>query len=190
MEYKTAQHTISQFARYIKYLSVLVVMLLFCNLSLGLLLWHQSGNEKTILIPENFNKTAVVSDESVDANYLLQSALFFVDARLNVTPDSVDSSDKLVLFHTASEYYSDFSKSLEDESALIKSQKISSAFYISNTQSDPKKLTVIVSGTLKRWVGERALPNSKKTYELHFLLDGNELFLTTFQEIKESKGVK
>ncbi|OGT34147.1 MAG: type IV conjugative transfer system protein TraE [Gammaproteobacteria bacterium RIFCSPHIGHO2_02_FULL_39_13] len=187
MEYKTAQHTISQLARYIKYLSLLLVISLACNLSQSFLLWHQSGNEKTILVPENFSQISIVSDQGVDANYLLQSALFFVDARLNVTPDTVDASDKLVLSHTASEYYSTFNGLLSNESSLIKTQKISSAFYISNTQADPKKLTVTVTGTLKRWVAERSLSDAKKTYELHFRLNGTVLFLTTFQEIEENK---
>ncbi|EKD92153.1 MAG: hypothetical protein ACD_29C00151G0003 [uncultured bacterium] len=187
MEYKIAQHTISQLARYIKYLSLLLVISLLCNLSQSFLLWHQSGNEKTILVPENFSKISVVSNQGIDASYLLQSALFFVDARLNVTPDTVDASDRLVLSHTASEYYSAFNKLLSNESDLIKSQKISSAFYISHTQSDPKQLTVTVTGTLKRWVAERALSDAKKSYELHFQLNGTELLLTTFQEIKKNK---
>lgn len=189
MEYKTAHNTISTFARYIKYLALLTVILIVCNFSLGLLLWHQSGSEKTILVPTDLTKTATVSDQGVSANYLLQCALFFVDARLNVTPNTIDADNQLVLSHTAPQYYANFNAGLEKEAALIKSQKISSTFYMSNIKTDPKNLIVTVTGILKRWVGERALADSHKKYKLHFELNGNELFLTTFQEIEKKKRV-
>lgn len=188
MEYKTAESSITQLARYVSYLSLLVIFLIVCNFSLGFLLWHQSGQENTILVPADLTKTAVVGSQGVDANYLLQCGLFFVDARLNLTPDTVDSENQLVLSHTAPQYYAAFQTGLAKEADLVKSQKISSTFYLSNIKANPIDLSVIVSGTLKRWVGERALSNAKKTYELRFRLNGSDLFLTTFQEIKKNKG--
>ena len=189
MEYKTANNTITTLARIVKYCALLITSLIVCNLLLGVLLWHQSGQEKTILVPTNLTKTAMVSDASVSANYLMQCALFFVDARLNVTPETIDADNQLVLSHTAPAYYANFNAGLIKESNLIKSQKISSVFYITNIKTDPQKLLATVTGTLKRWVGERALPDSKKQYDLHFMLNGNELFLTTFGEIKLDTGV-
>lgn len=187
MEYKTAQNTIVLLSRLLKYAAFLICCLLICNFSFGLLLWHQSGNEKTILVPMNLTKKSVVSAQGVDANYLLQCALFFVDTRLDVTPDTINANDKLILSHTEPQYYADFKSGLEKESSLIVSQKVSSAFYISHTEANPENLEVVVSGTLKRWIGERSLPDSQKTYELRFTLNGSELYLTTFEEVGQSK---
>lgn len=187
MEYKTSQNTIVLLSRLLRYSAFLIFLLILCNLIMGLLLWHQSGNEKIILVPTNLTKKAMVSRDGVDANYLLQCAMFFIDTRLDVTPDTIDSNDHLILSHTAPEYYAKFKSGLEEEADLIKSQKVSSSFYISNIQANPSNLTVLVSGNLKRWVGERALSDSKKTYALHFSLNGSELFLTTFDETRQSK---
>jgi len=188
MEYKTAKNMLYEYARYIRYLVAFVVFLLVCNSILGLLLWHQSGQEKTVLIPANLTKKAMVSDQGVDANYLMQCALFFVDARLNVTPSSVFSSQKVILAHTAPKYYAAFKSGLERESESIKAQKISSTFYISDIKTDPKHLSAIVSGNLRRWVGERALADSHKEFKLRFNLVGNEIFLISFQEVVHKKG--
>lgn len=184
MEYKTAQNTISQLARYVKYLSVLVIILLACNFSLSFLLWHQSGQEKTVLVPFNLSKTSAVGDGEVDASYLLQCASSFISFRLNVNPEVVDGYNATILARVQPKYYSDFKESLKKEADLIKAQKISSAFYTSSIKVNPENLVVIVTGTLVRHVGERKLADAKKTYELHFSLDGNMLLLTTFQEIK------
>lgn len=187
MEYKTAHNTIFMLSRLLKYFALLLIVMIACNFSLGFLLWHQSGLEKTILIPSNFTKKSVVSSEGVDANYLLQCALFFVDARLDVTPETINSDNELVLSHTAPQYYAKFKSELDNEENQIKSQKVSSTFYMSNIKADPKNLMVTISGTLKRWVGERSLADSHKEYKLRFLLNGNELFLTTFQEVDKNK---
>lgn len=187
MEYKIAQNTIALLSRLLKYAAFLIFLLISCNFVMGLLLWHQSGNEKIILVPTNLTKKSMVSHEGVDANYLLQCAMFFIDTRLDVTPDTIDSNDHLILSHTAPEYYAKFKSGLDQEADLIKSQKVSSSFYISNIRANPSNLTVIVSGNLKRWVGERALSDSEKTYTLHFNLNGSELFLTTFDEMRQSK---
>lgn len=187
MEYKTAQNTITLLSRLLKYAAFLILCLLICNLMFGLLLWHQSGNEKTILVPMNLTKKSMVSAQGVDANYLLQCALFFVDTRLNVTPDTINANDHLILSHTEPQYYSAFKTGLEKESSLIISQKVSSAFYISHITANPADLSVTVIGNLKRWIGERQLPDSQKTYELRFNLNGNELYLTAFEEVGQSK---
>ena len=189
MEYKTAKNKLSEYAKYIRYMVILITVLLVCNLVLGLLLWHQSGQEKTILVPGNLTKKSVVSKQGVDANYLMQCALFFVDTRLNITPDMVLSSDQVILSHTAPQYYAKFKSGLENEAISIKAQKISSTFYISDIKSSPNQLTVLINGKLRRWVGERALADSNKTYFLHFKLIGNELFLTAFQEVAHKKDV-
>ena len=187
MEYKIAQNTISMLSRLLRYAAILILFLILCNFLFGLLLWHQSGNEKTILVPTNLTKKSMVSSQGVDANYLLQCAMFFVDTRLDVTPNTIDANNQLILSHTVPQYYAKFKSGLDKEADLIKSQKVSSAFYVSNIQSNPSNLIVIVSGQLRRWVGERALASSQKTYQLHFSLNGSELFLTTFDEIGQSK---
>jgi conjugal transfer pilus assembly protein TraE len=104
-----------------------------------------------------------------------------------VTPETINSDNELVLSHTSPQYYAKFKSELQDEEAQIKSQKVSSAFYMSNIKADPENLEVNISGKLKRWVGERPLSDSHKEYKLRFLLNGNELFLTTFQEVDKNK---
>ena len=52
--------------------------------------------------------------------------MFFVDARLDVTPETINSDNELVLSHTSPQYYAKFKSELDNEANQIKSQKVSS----------------------------------------------------------------
>lgn len=184
MEYKTSKNTITLLSKIIKYLSFLVVLSIACNFIFAILLWHESRKEKIILVPTNLTQKAIIKTNSVDANYLLQCAMFFISTRLDVTPDTIDSHDALILDHTSSQYYALFKNGLIKEAGMIKEQKVSSSFYVSHIKTNPTDFTVYVQGNLKRWVGERPLSDSKKQYKLRFTLEGSELFLTTFEEVR------
>jgi conjugal transfer pilus assembly protein TraE len=182
MEYKTAQTTIDALKRWRQYLLIFCGGLVICNGLFALLLWQQSQHRQVILVPMGLHKTAVMGRGYVSPSYLEQTALFFVYERLNVTPGTVDASHQLVLKHTTSAYYAAFKSGLLTEKKLIQSQKIASVFYLNQLRVDPGELRVMVSGHLERWVGERSLGVTLKTYDLHFIQQGGELLLTAFHE--------
>lgn len=187
MEYKTAKSNIRILARRSRYLVMFAVALLCCNALFALLLWHQSNNRQVVLVPMGLHKTATIAHGEVSAAYLEQCAIFFINERLNVTPKSVAASDELVLAHTSPPYYATFKGQLLQEQKIVLNKKISSAFYLRRIQLDTKHLTVWVTGTLRRWVGERELKSSSKRYRLHFQQHGSEILLSAFQEIKNSR---
>lgn len=182
MEYKHATSLIRKLAYQIKLCGMLIAGLLICNAVLGLGLWHQSNKEHIILVPSNLHSSASITNSSVSPSYLDAMALMLIQDRLNITPDSIGSTDKHFLTFVAPNYYSAFKKQLSDDEDSVVSGKISSAFYLSGMQTDPVKLRVEVNGGLKRWVGERMLDEDNKTYLLTFQRHADELQLTSFAE--------
>jgi hypothetical protein len=71
---------------------------------------------------------------------------------------------------------------LDEESAAIKSGKISSAFYVTSIKTNPHALTADISGTLKRWVGDRALESAEKHYRVHYEYHFGRPWVVSFEE--------
>ena len=185
MEYSHARSLIAKLSDRNRILGITVAALIFCNLVLGTLLWHQSGHKDIVLIPAGLKQQASVSNDGVSSSYLEAIAIMLANERLNITPGNVKGSNKEILTFVAPEFYSTFSKRLETDASVIETGKISSTFYVDNVETNAAGLEVIIKGRLKRWVGERLLGEDEKTYDLHFNLNGYQLLLDSFQEINK-----
>ncbi len=157
-----------------------------CNALLGLLLWHQSGRKDIVLIPAGLKQKANITQSGVNSAYLESMALMLVNDRLNITPENVAGSNQDLLTFVEPGFYHAFKKQLATDATAIKSGKIASSFYVNRVRSNPKSLMVVVSGQLKRWVGERLIGSEAKRYRLTFSMSGYQLLLTAFQELKKT----
>ncbi len=188
MEYKQAKSLIAKLARQIKLLSLSVTGLLICNAILGLLLWHQSNRRDIVLIPSSLQQKASITQDGVSASYLAAMAMMLTNDRLNITPKNVQGSNQNLLQFVDPEFYAAFKEQLvSDEKTIIDDQVVSS-FYVNDIQSNPKALTVLVHGQLKRWVGERLIAHESKTYRLNFSKNSTVLLLKSFEEVKNKRG--
>ena len=186
MEYKNARSLIARLANQVKLLSAAIAGLLLCNALLGLLLWHQSGRKDIVLIPAGLKQKANITQSGVNSAYLESMAMMLVNDRLNITPDNVAGSNQDLLTFVEPGFYHAFKKQLATDAAAIQSGKIASSFYVNRVRSNPKSLMVVVSGQLKRWVGERLIGSEAKRYQLTFSMSGYQLLLTAFQELKKT----
>ena len=190
MHYKQAKSAISRLAYNIRMLSILAVSLIICNLTLGILLWHESDKKDIILIPANMNHKSEITNTGVNAAYLESIAVMLINNRLNITPKTVKNNNANILKSVSPQYYASFKKKLFTDESVIKSSKISSTFFIRSTHADVINLRVSINGTLVRWVGERKIGEDDKEYILTFNRDDDFLLLTSFHEIMSKKGVK
>ena len=62
---------------------------------------------------------------------------------------------------------------------------MSSTFYIDKNKANPKELTVLLSGTLRRFVGLQALKDERKTYALKFAYKDAHLSIVHFTQLLE-----
>jgi len=182
MDIKIARSHLEKLSGRFNMLIVLSAGLLIANIGLVFLLWWSMLHEQTVVVPVTTKAPFSVSASSVDASYLKQMSLVFLNDRLNITPDTVDENNKLLLHYIAPEFYHEMSAVLASEQKMIKQDKVSSVFYPGFIKVYPKQLAVQVKGVLKRWVGERPLPDVKKDYVIAYGYGYGKLTIKSFTE--------
>lgn len=187
MDIKILNANLKQRASIIRLLIGLSAALVIVNiLSFGVI-YKTVFRKDIVLIPAGFSKKSQITNSTMSASYIDQMAIMMVNQRLNVTPDNIDVENASILQYVNPAYYADFKKQLDLDEATIKSQKITSAFYISDVESNSQDLIAKVTGTLKRWVGDRQIASSQKVYDLKFSRHGYQLLLDSFVEINKDK---
>ena len=181
MEYRLAQTELTRSAKTVRWLRRWVAALIACNAVLACVLGYQALHHSVVLVPMGLRQTAEVHHNHVSATYLEAVAMMLVQDRLNVTPETVAGSDRHLLLFVDSTFYATFKRQLLNDEAQIQQDKVVSTFYCQRIRSQPKELTVWVSGQLKRWVGERSIGQAVKRYRLRFSMHGGELALVAFE---------
>ena len=184
MDHKIALSRLQRLSHRLNAWVLLSVVLLISNVLLASLCWYTAIHQRRTIVPVTITKALTVSDSQVDGNYLQAMALFFINQRLNVTPETIVANHRLLLSYTTPVFYHTFEQILAQETRQVKADKISSSFFIRSSHTYPAVLRVIVRGLLKRWVGERALESVVKTYVLTFHYHGGRLTVATFSELK------
>lgn len=163
----------------------LSAILLAANLLLALTVWQALQHQRVEIIPFGGVSAYANSPDTVDARYLSLMAEHFIHARLNVTPETVQSNHQRLLSAVAAGQYTAFLRSLQQEARLIQDKKISSVFHIHQLQVNPNRLTARVQGRLARYVGLTALAEEAKTLLLRFAWRDNRLSLVQFDFVKD-----
>lgn len=184
MEYKLFQNNVEDARTITKYLLTVCASLLLVILALLFLCISISHRQMAVLVPMNLNAPLMVSNNSVSSQYLTETALSFIDLRLNFDPDTIDGNHALILRSIAPSDYSAIKKSLDEETTLVKKQSLSSSFYINGISVNKKMLAVLVHGTLARSVGDKNLSLVKTDFQIDFKNDNGLLLVTQFFEVK------
>jgi conjugal transfer pilus assembly protein TraE len=183
MEFKAAKTTIQNLSSRLHYMLVISLGLLVANVLLIFLVWWALVHQERIIVPAEVKEPFTISGSSVDASYLRQMALFFCNERLNVAPTNVKPNHEIVLQYTDPKYYHKFVTALTGEAEVIVKQNISAVFYPEELIPDPHKLTVLITGTMARFVGNVALPVAKKRFLLKFIYRGGTLKIQEFIDV-------
>ena len=182
MEFQIAKTKLQILSGRLHYLLLISIGLLIANLFLVWLVSWSLFHQKRVVVPVTLKQSFVVSDNTVDASYLQQMALFFIAERLSVTPGNINSSHNLILQYTDSRFYPEFFAILAKEKEAVIKQNISSAFYPEEVIPNPKELNVIIKGTLAHWVGSAPLTPVKKSYLIKFSYRSGDLKIGSFFE--------
>jgi conjugal transfer pilus assembly protein TraE len=187
MDYNNYQSRLSQLSARFHLMVILVLGLLVSNVLLSFLV-YLSWNHRTIEVtPFSGNLSYFKSASKVDGHYLSLMSENFINERLNVTPETVKSNHKRLLSFINPKHYPQMLQRLTDEAKIIEAKKISSTFHITKIKTDPKHLTTIISGVLKRYVGLQALNDEPKTYFLKFAYVDSRLSILEFSVFKEQE---
>lgn len=174
---KTAQQVIAG-------LGIVCVLLLLSNVLLAWLNVKNTKRASVYIVPTHISAPFKISQLHVDASYLQQMTLGFLNERFNVTPSTVDTSHQLLLQSVAPSEYHAVEAVLTREASDIKAGDISSVFYVDHYQIDPQTLTATVSGTLRWWFGEKKMTDHHAQYQLHYRWSGGRLTIVEFAQAK------
>lgn len=159
----------------------------------GAMAWHFASTQKTITTPMLFDRSFTSDASQGDANLNNMLVRSFVNLRLSVTPDTVDSQHAALLRWVPPEARSELKKALAVEADYIKKNGISTVFRIEDEAFDPATSDIIVTGTLSASTSNGSLkldiPDVHKAYRLNVKYVDGIIRLTAFPEVQPPQPV-
>lgn len=143
--------------------------------------------QRTIVTPMIYNSPYSVSETSSDTENYRMMTLSFLALRLNVAPETVESSHDLLLSFIEPEVLKSFKSVLEDESRQIKANEVNSVFYASEINVHPVGGRVDVRGVQKIWIGKAQPSTELKKFRLRLTYSGGFTRIAKFYEVTNEK---
>ncbi|MGC0797378.1 TraE/TraK family type IV conjugative transfer system protein [Pantoea agglomerans] len=168
-------------------LSLLVFILAVSTVVTGALAWHFAKTQRTLTTPMMFDRPFLSDSASGDAALNGMLVRSFVNLRLSVTPETVDSQHAALLRFVPAEYRDDMKKQLAAEAEYIKKNGVSSVFRIDDEITDSTTGDITVQGTLSASTTNGnlniSLPDASKAYRLSVRYVDGLIRLTAFPEV-------
>lgn len=139
------------------------------------------------LMPPSFKSPMTVSRQGVSDSYLREMAEYFINLKLNVTPENVARNYGHLLSYVGSSSYHIMQPLLFDEANQIKSQNISSTLFVGGIDIANDHLAVKITGTLQKYVGSRALEPEPVSYLVTMSYPSGVLELDAIAKITKGK---
>lgn len=156
------------------------------NVLTGSLAWHFYSTQKTITTPMGFNRPFVSDATSADAAGMTLFATSFAYWRLNVTPETIDGQQKLLLSYIPPESRDKLKKVLDVEADRIKRGGITSHLEIHEVREiEPGLIEVkgnLSSSTTNGQIST-PLPPVASTWRIKMSYEGGMLNLLDFSEL-------
>jgi hypothetical protein len=149
-------------------------------------------SEKLHMVP-GISQEMTIDGDNVSQSYLEETALLFISALLDLTPNTVDAK-KDIIFKYASKRSPESLKSLQEYFAEASSNhkkfQLSTFFAPKKLYVDSKKLEVIAEGSLSSTFGKRGFEEREVRYKLSFDYVAGHLQLKEFVELKKISETK
>jgi conjugal transfer pilus assembly protein TraE len=187
MDFKVYQSQLSQLSARFNLMVCLVFGLLISNMLLSFFIYFAFRHHTVEITPFSGSPGYLKSASFVDTHYLSLMTENFINERLNVSPETVDANHKRLLSFVNHQHYSNFLKVLTQEAKVIKTQKMSSTYDITQIKTNPNDLTARVYGRLKRYVGTQNISDLQRVYELSFKYIDGRLSIVQFALKKEKE---
>lgn len=164
---KTNEVNIIAISKSLNYLLAIgFIIAMIGNTVLGVSLYRVSVNKSSTITPPIISKAFNISGSKVDESYLSQMGEYFLYLKLNVTPANVEAQYSRLLDYVDAAYWGSIQPRLVREVTEIKKSNISNTFNLQHMAVDLPAMQVKMTGTLKRYVGSRALAPEKAVYTM------------------------
>ncbi|MFK3662765.1 TraE/TraK family type IV conjugative transfer system protein [Scandinavium sp. NPDC088450] len=168
-------------------LSALFVMSVAGNVLSGSLAWHFYKTRDTIITPMAYNQPYRLNTYGGDTTALSMFAMSFASLRLSVSPESIDTSHRVLLRFVPSESRDALKKVLDVEADRIKKGGITTRFdlqSLSQTEDGAMAMTVKLSSSTTNGGITTALPDQLRTYRINMAYENGIIRLLEFSELK------
>jgi conjugal transfer pilus assembly protein TraE len=165
---------------------VLASGLLILCLILSILVISLVGRERIVLMPPSMSKDIWVAKKTGSQEYFSRMTLFLAELVLNVTTDNVDYQQALLLRYVDPSVYPALKTQLTALADKIKHEHISTAFFPVDVSVDVQHSAVIISGDLKSYVADTALPTKRIAYRFTYRINTFTPLITAFEEVKHA----
>ncbi|WP_318388743.1 TraE/TraK family type IV conjugative transfer system protein [Enterobacter sp.] len=167
-------------------LSALSLLCVTGTVITGSLAWYFATTQKTITTPMTYNHPFSSDAKSADSTGMTMFATSFLYWRLNVSPESIDGNQKMLLGYVPAERRDALKKVLDVEAERIKKGGITTRFELHDIRIvDPG--TVDMSLTLYPSTTNgsitTALDSQEKTYRLNMSYENGIINLLGFSEL-------
>jgi conjugal transfer pilus assembly protein TraE len=160
--------------------------LLILTLILSCLIIFLCDRERIILVTPTMNKDMWVSNKDASPDYLTRMTLYYSELALNVTPENVDYQQEMLLRNTDSSYYKTLKPTLLENADKIKKEHITTAFFPIDIKVNTKNNEAFITGDLKSYVGDTALPIKRISYHFAYRFNAFTPLIATFEEVKNA----
>jgi conjugal transfer pilus assembly protein TraE len=176
--------------KYISYafigLSSLCGLSVVGNVLTGSLAWHFAATQKTITTPMTYNHPFTSDSESIDGTGMTMFTTSFLYWRLNVSPENIDNSQRMLLNFVPAENRDALKKVLDVEAEYIKKGGITNRFETKNIRIvDPGTMDISVTIFPSTTNGTITTPlkQQDKTFRLKMSYENGTITLLDFMEL-------
>lgn len=181
-----------------RFLKVLKQKDIFLKLLVGMLclnllqfLERMMIKDKVILVPPTLSQEVWVMGQQTSASFLEEWALYLSSTLLNISSQTVDFQNQIVLRYVHPESAGALQKQLSEDLHYFKENNVATLFHpkaVHVTQKGSQG-TVIVKGNLATFMGSKRIEDVDKTYILTFQTSRHtpQLSLLSFKEDSPQK---
>ncbi|HEY3591215.1 MAG TPA: TraE/TraK family type IV conjugative transfer system protein [Buttiauxella sp.] len=156
------------------------------NVLTGSLAWYFATTQKTLTTPMTYNHAFSSDSTSADPTGMTMFATSFLYWRLNVSPENIDSSQKMILSFVPAENRDALKKAMDVEAERIKQGGITNRFETRDIRIvDPGVVNISVTIYPSTTNGTITTPLKvqDKTYQLRMRYTNGTISLLDFTEI-------
>ena len=166
---------------------MLVVVLGLATAILSLALLFAMNNTRVVVVPPEISKTFWVDRDAVSKEYLEQMGMFIAQLELNVSPASQGFQAKELLKYVDPSFAGAMETKFLAAGRELKQDSASTWFRPIMIRVDAQDKEVAITGEYRVTVADKEVVKTNKTYLEQFRMDGGRIFLTRFEEVKESQ---
>lgn len=156
------------------------------NLCLALCLVFYGRSVQTFVLPVTGGEAVALSPPQ--APYLNLLARDFVSLAADMTAQNADFNRKALLSNTSPALYGELEKELLTLAAALKNKNATIRFDITDMETDPKKLTSVITGYRKTFIGGVMTRSVKAVCRMAFEIRAGRVLITQFV-IDEGAGI-